>query len=150
VVDHAELVQRLGETPALVRAMHVSLDPAEHDGWPPQVILGHISYVDQHVWLPRLHEMASVDLPRWEWWEPSGVDWQGIYGSLAWSAVVEEFAASRAATVTYLTGLPEAGWSRRAVHTVFGEIAVAGLCEEILTHDNDHLAQLRGHGSHAH
>jgi DinB superfamily len=150
VVDHAELVQRLGETPALVRRLHVSLDPSEHDGWPPQVILGHISYVDQHVWLPRLHEMAVVELPRWEWWEPSGVDWQGIYGSQPWSAVVDEFTASRAATVAYLMGLSEAGWSRRAVHTVFGEIAVAGLCEEILTHDNDHLAQLRGHGAHAH
>ena len=150
MVDHLELVQRLGETPRLVRAMRPSPEPADHEGWPPQIILGHVSYVDQHVWLPRLHEMAAVDLPRWEWWEPSGVDWTGLYGDRGWEAVVEEFDAARAATVGYLRSLPEPGWARRAVHTVFGEIAVAGLCEEILTHDHDHLAQLRGHGSHAH
>ena len=145
MVDHAELVQRLEETPVRVRSLRPSLDPAEHEGWPPQVILGHVSYVDQHVWLPRLHEMAVVELPQWEWWEPEGIDWFGLYGGQSWDEVVAEFALSRAATVAYLKALPEAGWSRRAVHTVFGEIAVAGLCEEILTHDNDHLAQLRGH-----
>jgi DinB superfamily len=145
VVDHAELIQRLEETPVRVRRINPSPDPGDHDGWPPQVILGHISYVDQHVWLPRMHEMATVDLPRWEWWEPAGVDWLGIYGSLTWDAVVDEFATARAATVAYLTALPEQGWARRAHHTVFGQIAVAGLCEEILTHDNEHLEQLRGH-----
>jgi hypothetical protein len=150
LVDHAELVQRLGETPALVRAMHPSHDPADHEGWPPQVILGHVSYVDQHVWLPRLHEMAVVELPRWEWWEPSGVDWLGRYGQLTWEAVVEEFAAARAEVVAYLTQLPDVGWARRGLHTVFGEIAVAGLGEEILAHDNEHLEQLRGQGAHTH
>jgi hypothetical protein len=144
LVDHAELVQRLGETPARVRALVPSPAPADHDGWPPQVILGHITYVEQHVWLPRLREMAAVDVPRWEWWEPAGVDWDGLYGSRGWVEVVDEFAAARAATVAYLAALPEPGWSRRAHHTVFGDIAVAGLCEEILTHDSEHLAQLRG------
>ena len=150
MVDHAELVQRLGETPALVGALTPSPDAGEHDGWPPQVILGHIAYVDEHVWLPRLHEMAQVDVPVWQWWEPAGVDWLGIYGPRSWLAVVEEFSAARAATCAYLQALPEQGWARRARHAVFGELAVAGLCEEILTHDHDHLAQLRGHVAHPH
>lgn len=150
MVDHAELVQRLEETPALVRALAPSLDPGEHQGWPPQVILGHIAYVDEHVWLPRLHEMAEVDVPSWQWWEPAGVDWLGIYGPRSWLAVVQEFADARSATCSYLRALPEQGWARRARHAVFGELAVAGLCEEILTHDHDHLAQLRGDGGHPH
>ncbi len=150
MVDHAELVQRLGQTPALVRALTPAPDPDEHEGWPPQVILGHLAYVDEHVWLPRLHEMATVELPSWQWWEPSGVDWLSIYGPKSWGAAVAEFAAARAATCAYLSALPEAGWSRRARHAVFGEVAVAGLCEEILTHDHDHLAQLRGQVPHAH
>ena len=150
MVDHAELVQRMGETPTRVRALHPSPDPADHEGWPAQVILGHITYVEQHVWLPRLHEMATVDRPRWDWWEPAGIDWLGLYGARSWPAVVDEFAGARAATVAYLTELPEAGWSRHAHHTVFGDLAVAGLCEEILAHDNDHLAQLRGHGHDHH
>jgi len=150
MVDHGELVQRLGEMPALVRALDPSLDPAEHDGWQPAVILGHLAYVEEHVWLPRLHEMATVEVPEWQWWEPSGVDWLGLYGTRSWSEVVEDFATARSATCAYLGALPERGWARRARHVVFGELAVAGLCEEILTHDHDHLAQLRGHGHHAH
>ena len=150
MVDHAELVQRLGETAALVRGLSPSPDPADHEGWSPQVILGHIAYVEEHVWLPRLRQMASVDVPLWQWWEPAGVDWLGIYGDASWPEVVEEFAAARKATCAYLAALPELGWARRARHAVFGELAVAGLCEEILTHDHDHLAQLRGHGGHPH
>ena len=145
MVDHAELVQRLEETPVRVRALQPSLDPGDHEGWPPQVILGHVSYVDQHVWLPRLHEMAVVELPQWEWWEPTGVDWLGIYGAQSWARSSRSSPLPAQRRSAYLTALPEQGWARRGQHTVFGEIAVAGLCEEILTHDNDHLAQLRGH-----
>src|SRR2546430_12453630 len=47
------------------------------EGWTPTIVLGHLAYVEQHVWLPRLHEMAAVDEPVWEWWEPDGVDWDG-------------------------------------------------------------------------
>jgi hypothetical protein len=150
VVDHAELVQRLAETPATVRALHPTRDPSDHDGWPPQVILGHLVYVDEHVWLPRLHEMAAVELPSWQWWEPAGIDWLALYGRRPWDAVVDELAVARGALCAYLRALPEQGWARRARHTVFGELAVAGLCEEILTHDHDHLDQLRGHGDHGH
>jgi len=107
------------------------------------VVLGHLAYVDQNVWLPRLHEMADRDVPAWEWWEPDGVDWSGLYGGRTYDDVADEFELARNATLAYLGGLSDIGWARRARHTVFGELAVAGLCEEILAHDMNHLEQLR-------
>src|SRR2546430_11014006 len=113
------------------------------EGWTPTIVLGHLAYVEQHVWLPRLHEMAAVDEPVWEWWEPDGVDWDGLYGGRGYDDVADEFELARNATLAYLGALPELGWARRARHSVFGALAVAGLCEEVLAHDHEHLAQLR-------
>ena len=79
---------------------------------------------------------------RLEWWEPDGVGWYGLYGDRAYAEVVDEFELVRNDVVCYLAGLPDEGWARRARHATFGELAVAGLCEEILAHDHEHLAQL--------
>src|SRR5580765_2705600 len=141
MVDHAELLQRMGETPGLARKAG---DRVVTEGWTPTVVVGHLAYVDRVVWLPRLHEMAVRELPVWEWWEPDGVDWWGLYGGRPYDEVVDEFELARNDVVSYLAGLPADGWSRRARHATFGELAVAGLCEEVLAHDHEHLAQLRG------
>lgn len=141
MVDHGELLQRLGETPRLARAAG---DRPVTDGWTPTVVVGHLAYVDRAVWLPRLREMASRELPVWEWWEPDGVDWWGLYGGRPYDEVVDELELARNEVVSYLAELPADGWARRARHTTFGELAVAGLCEEVLAHDHEHLAQLRG------
>jgi DinB superfamily len=147
VVDHDELLQRMGDTPAVARSA-CTADArgvtAETDSWPPQIVLGHLAYVEQHVWLPRLHEMADVDIPVWQWWEPEHVDWSGLYGQRGVQDVADEFEVARNATISYLAALPPQGWARRARHAVFGELAVAGLCEEVLAHDHEHVAQLRG------
>ncbi len=141
MVDHDELLQRMGETPGLVRAAHAAAHAT--DGWPHSIVLGHLAYVEEHVWLPRLREMATVDVPVWEWWEPDGVDWEGRYGARGCEDVADEFELARNATLAYLGALPDEGWARKARHSVFGELAVAGLCEEVLAHDHEHLAQLR-------
>jgi hypothetical protein len=147
VVDHAELLQRMGETPALARSAGAgAAAPVVPGGWPPQVVLGHLAYVERTVWLPRLHEMADGDgsvVPLWQWWEPDGVDWDGLFGGRDFEDVADEFELERNATLSYLGQLPEDRWARRARHAVFGELAVAGLCEEVLAHDHDHLGQLR-------
>jgi DinB superfamily len=149
VVDHAELLQRMGESPALARSAGLATGPrpaVTAGGWPPQVVLGHLAYVERTVWLPRLHEMTDGDgsqVPVWQWWEPDGVDWSGLYGGRDCADVAEEFELERNATLAYLGALPDSSWARRGRHAVFGELAVAGLCEEVLAHDHNHLAQLR-------
>ena len=142
--ERAELVERLQQSAERARLLRATTGPVAPDGWPPHIIVGHLVYVEQHVWQVRLREMASVDLPVWEWWEPSGVDWAGLYGHRTWDEMVEEFVTVRSGTTAYLRGLDAAGWSRKGRHDVFGEITVAALCEEILTHDHEHLRQIAG------
>lgn len=141
MTDHAELLQRMGESPVLARTVERATVAR---GWSPQIVVGHLAYVEQTVWLPRLREMAAVETPSWQWWEPEGVDWNGLYGSRSYDEIADEFELARNQTVAYLGGLSDDGWARRACHAVFGELAVAGVCEEILAHDHEHLAQLRG------
>lgn len=135
----------MAATPAQARELALGRTTATDggQGWPASVVVGHLAYVDQHVWLPRLHEMADRDVPVWEWWEPDGVDWVGLYGGGSPVDVADELEMARNETLSYLAGLPDAGWGRRARHSVFGELAVAGLCEEVLAHDHIHLGQLR-------
>jgi hypothetical protein len=141
VVDHAELLQRMGESPVLARTCTRT---EAIRGWPPQVLLGHLAYVEHAVWLPRLKAMDADHPPTWDWWEPQGVDWSGLYGGRTYADVADEFELARNETVAYLGALPDEDWARRARHAVFGELAVAGLCEEILAHDHEHLADLVG------
>ena len=142
--ERAELVERLQQSAERSRLLRATTGPVAPAGWPPTIILGHLVYVEERVWQIRLREMSSFDLPVWEWWEPSGVDWQGLYGTRTWVEMVDEFVAIRSATTEYLSSLDGAGWDRRGRHDVFGEITVAALCEEILTHDHEHLRQVAG------
>ena len=144
VPERAELVERMRESATRARLLRATTGPVAPAGWPPHIIIGHLVYVEQNVWQVRLREMAVADLPTWQWWEPTGVDWQGLYGHRTWQEMVDEFIAVRAETADYLEGLDEAGWDRRARHEVFGEITVAAMCEEILTHDHEHLRQVAG------
>jgi hypothetical protein len=43
--------------------------------WPAQVVLGHVSQVDEQVWMPRIAQMCSAlaagdEPPSFDWWEP--------------------------------------------------------------------------------
>ena len=43
--------------------------------WPAQVVLGHVSQVDEQVWMPRIAQMcqaleAGEKPPSFTWWEP--------------------------------------------------------------------------------
>ena len=152
-VSHRNLLlELLGRTPVLARSLAVARTTATDGGagWPAGIVLRHLAHVDANVWLPRLHEMAeagadagSGEPPTWQWWEPDGVDWPALYGGRSIDDVAAELTVARAATVSYLGGLSPSGWSRLGRHTVFGDLDVVGLCEQVLAHDDLHLAQLR-------
>ncbi len=142
------LLELLARTPVLARELAVGrTTPTDGGtGWPAGIVLGHLAHVDANVWLPRMHEMAAADdgdVPTWQWWEPDWVDWATLYGGRPVDEVAQELAAARTATVSYLGRLAPDGWARLGRHAVFGDLDVVGLCEQVLAHDDEHLAQLR-------
>jgi hypothetical protein len=53
------------------------------------------------------------------------------------------FAAERARLVDFLAGLPDDAWERPAVHETLGATTLARQAQNIIDHDQEHLAQLR-------
>ena len=140
----AELINRLAAGPdrarkaALAAAGKVT-PPGE---WPPNLVIGHLAYVEGDVWRTRFKQMAVEENPFWQYWEPDGINWQGLYGARPLDELLEEFDAARQETVAYLRSLPAEGWQRHGTHSKWGQVDVAYLCGQILDHDAAHLCQI--------
>jgi hypothetical protein len=138
------LIDRLAAAPGRVRAAAEAaqrkiVPPGE---WPPHVVVGHLAHVEGDVWQARLAQMQAEDNPFWEYWEPDGIDWQGLYGARPLVSLLADFDRARGATVARLEALAEADWERHGTHRRWGEVDVARLCEEILKHDENHIGQI--------
>lgn len=139
----ADLLARLGRTPALVRAGVARIPDTAHapgssGEWSPAQIVVHLAAVDADVWGPRLRQLAVEGHPRWAWTEPD------MTGTVADSidAALDAFAAGRATLLALAAGLDTDGWRRTGTHAAFGELDAEGLLREALAHDAEHLADL--------
>lgn len=139
------LLQTLRAMPAQLRTASATYVPHSTE-WSASAVWGHLCRVEEEVWQARLRQMAASDNPQWVWWDPSGFDWEGAFGAQAPAQLAAQFEARRSATLAHLEGLTESGWQRRGTHAVFGVLDVAGLCREIIAHDEEHRAQLSGEG----
>ena len=96
--------------------------------WAPQVVLGHISQVDEQVWIPRIGLMCQAQAdgkpaPEFTWWEPDARATEQKFQSHSIPLAAEQ-------------------WGATAKHETFGVIDVAALIIEVLTHDEEHRASL--------
>ena len=108
--------------------------------WGPPEVVRHLIAVETDVHQARLADLAATDDPHWDWTEPG--PWPGEPGcSLA--GLLDRFARLRAATLATVAALDEAGWRRTGTHTRLGRWDVAGLLQNAVDHDEDHLAGLR-------
>ena len=59
-------------------------------------------------------------------------------------ALLDRFAALRAATLATVGALDDAGWARTGTHERLGVWDVAGLVRNAVDHDQEHLGGLTG------
>ena len=115
--------------------------------WPAQVVLGHVSEVDEQVWIPRIVQMcqaleAGAESPSFPWWEP---DASATYDRFVGFSLSEASALAmsvRTQLLSVVKDLTSQQWAATAQHEAFGHIDVAGLIIQILTHDEEHRASL--------
>jgi len=143
--ERQSLIEQLSAAPERVRqatqaAEGRSRPPGE---WSVNAVIGHLARVEAVVWQARFRQVAAEDNPRWERWEPDGIDWEGEYGGRPLERLLGDFESARQESLRFLAALSEAGWQRQGTHRTFGRLDVAGLCREMLKHDEIHLGQIR-------
>jgi hypothetical protein len=115
--------------------------------WSPPVVLGHVTQVDEQVWLPRITQMIDcqeygMSAPSFGWWEPDPEATRATYAGHSLEQASAELMACRTKFVTYLRGMTQGQWTATGVHDTFGELDIASLLIEVLRHDEEHRASL--------
>lgn len=115
--------------------------------WPAQVVLGHVSQVDELVWMPRIQTMCLAQAsgqgsPEFAWWEPDANATYERFKDVSLDEVSALAMSNRTQLLTVIKELSPEQWAATAKHEAFGEIDVAGLIIQVLTHDEEHRASL--------
>jgi hypothetical protein len=115
--------------------------PVPDGEWGPAEVVRHLIAVEGEVWQARLARVAAENDPQWAWTEP------GLAPGLE-DATLDEmlatFAAARAATLTTVRALDDAGWARFGTHATYGRLDIEGLVRLADDHDSSHLDSLNG------
>lgn len=130
----------------LVRS--ASSSPFNGNGWSPIVILGHVSDVDEQVWLARIDSMvrtfrANEPRPTFAWWEPDPLATQLKFERYSLDEAAAHLLSSRKRVISTLNALDIQDWNAKASHATFGLMHLADMIEKILIHDKEHLASLK-------
>ena len=115
--------------------------------WPAQVVLGHVSQVDEQVWMPRIAQMCKAlelgeEPPSFDWWEPDASATLKRFQDMTLSETSALAMSVRTQLLSVVKELTPEQWTASAKHESFGEIDISGLIIQILTHDEEHRASL--------
>ena len=87
--------------------------------WNPATIVGHLTQVDEQVWMARIitildptYSERYPDGASFPWWEPDPVATEKKYAELAPTSVAADFLAMRTSLLMLLKGLPGDVWQR--------------------------------------
>jgi uncharacterized damage-inducible protein DinB len=108
------------------------------DDWCVADVVAHLGYIEP-LYLARLRRIVEQDNPYEAYMHPDASA-HDLTRSL--SALLEEFAARRAETLAFLSGLGQRDWGRPLVHATIGPTRLRDQVQALVTHDNDHLEQI--------
>lgn len=117
--------------------------PLVEGQWTPATVLGHISQVDEQVWLARVQLMvdtqkAGLPEPKFAWWEPDPIETADKFKDFDLELACATALQARTKLVTFLNSLDPHQWDAKATHATFGSIDVRELMFQTLSHDEEH------------
>jgi uncharacterized damage-inducible protein DinB len=108
------------------------------DDWCIADVVAHLGYCEAP-YLARLRRVVEQDNP----FEPALLPNESAHDlALPLADLLAAFAARRAETVAFLTGLEQRDWGRPLVHASLGPTKLRDQVQELVTHDNMHLEQV--------
>ena len=141
----AALLQALSDLPARLAAELAGLDaegaarqptPGE---WSATETVTHLA-AGEPPFLARLLRIVADDNPFLPYFGPDVARPDATQGL---PDALEHFRAERERLLTFLSSLPAEAWDRPAVHETMGATTLALQAQNIIDHDQEHLAQLR-------
>jgi hypothetical protein len=137
------MVELLMSADRVIEAARLSAPATDPDAWPAATVVGHLSQVDEQVWLPRLVLMVTSDqAPSFTWWEPDATATRAAFADTSIDEAGARLLSSRTKLLQRLRELDDSAWSATAAHEVFGPLDVEGLMIQVLAHDEEHRASL--------
>ena len=128
--DLVRMLRRVDDTMARGR-------PAPGE-WCIADVVAHLGYIEVH-YLARLRRIIAQDNPFEPYLHPN----EGAHDlARPLPELLEEFVQRRAESVAFLRGLEQRDWGRPLVHSTIGPTRFRDQVQELVSHDNAHLAQL--------
>jgi hypothetical protein len=145
-IPHSVLmVELLMSADRVITAAQSAAGPRDSGDWSPSVIVGHLSQVDELVWIPRIDVMVAArgqSTPEFEWWEPDPEATRAAFAQASVDEAAARLLAARTTMIRRLRELTDEEWAATAHHAIFGVIDVEGLLIQVLSHDEDHRGSL--------
>jgi len=144
---HMDLVERLNAFPNLLRQEVAGIPQAAAarpagGSWSINDVLGHLC--DHARFLhERLSMMINLEEPRLAGYDQEALADARNAQSASIDDLLAEFSERRAATVEMLADLVHWNWARTGRHEELGRISIRQIVDRAITHDENHLAQIR-------
>jgi uncharacterized damage-inducible protein DinB len=101
-------------------------------------VVAHLGFVEER-YLARLRRIVEQYNPYEPYMHPDASA-HDLARSL--TDLFAEFAARRAETIAFLSGLDQRDWGRPLIHETIGPTRLRDQVQGLVAHDNDHLAQI--------
>jgi hypothetical protein len=148
VIDlRQETLKALRATPAVVQALTAGLDPERArrrpapGEWAAVEVVAHLADTDERA-LARVRRMLAEDDPELPGFDQDALAAERRYLDMDLAEQADRYADGRAAHVTLLEGLDDAGWRRTGRHAEHGSMTIELYEVHVANEDVDHLAQL--------
>jgi len=143
-----EILDDLSRTTTRIQEMSEQYgDPPQTlpDGeWGPARIVAHLTDVEK-LYRGRMQLILTRETPYLKSANPAGETDDAPHEL---RPELEAFAMERGETISLLMNLALKDWERTGIHDRFGEVSVEDIAEQLIEHDNEHLAQIEAAFQH--
>lgn len=141
-----QYIETLAQTPRLVReivAAAPDVDRKNGDFFSIRESVAHLRDIDSLGYEQRLRLIVSEEHPTLPDVDGSRIAVERAYATLPLEPELAELERSRAASIVLLRTLDESALDRTAELETVGRVTLRDLLERWITHDSEHLAEMR-------
>jgi len=134
-----EFPQHLSRVIGALTDAQLSFKPTNE--WSVIENIGHLIDIDE-LYVGRVDRILAEERPEFPRFEPDPIVVAKGYQQMNGHALLQQFIATRQATIDGLSTIEPDELDRAGVHAVYGEMTLRRLVEQLANHDQKHLVQI--------